>query len=58
MAGVLLPGPDAGVTSACTKLIAKNTEKLTKAEDYAGWVPKFLMLLSVTCVQGWAIAYK
>ena len=56
MASALDLGTDAAVTADCTKIIMKNTSKLTRSSDYASWAPAFLTLCSITCVQGWAIA--
>ena len=55
-AGVLNPGPDEETNRICTKIITKRTPTLTKAEDYQGWVPRFMAFLASVCVQGWAIA--
>lgn len=49
-------GNDAGITMTCTKMISKNTEKLSKPEQYQSWYPAFLTLLQCVNVQSWAIA--
>ena len=56
MASALDFGADAGSTMTCSKLIMKNAEKMSRPEQYPSWAPAFLTLLSISCVQGWAIA--
>ena len=56
MASALDLGANAGITTTCSKLITKNTDKMSRPEQYPSWAASMLTLLSVTCVQGWAIA--